>query len=105
MAGPFGLPIALASVAALGAIVAGATQMVDDGIADSSRGPFTITDSYGKMAMTAKGDNLAVSPNINKGGGDDRMISLLERIANKDSNVYMDSQKVGTSLAVATNRV
>jgi len=55
--------------------------------------------------MTAKGDNLAVSPNINKGGGDDRMISLLERIANKDSNVYMDSQKVGTSLAVATNRV
>jgi len=105
MAGPFGLPIALASVAALGAIVAGATQMVDDGIADSSRGPFTITDSYGKMAMTAKGDNLAVSPNINKGGGDDRMISLLERIASKDSNVYMDSQKVGTSLAVATNRV
>lgn len=105
MAGPFGLPIALASVAALGAIVAGATQMVDDGIADSSRGPFTITDSYGKMAMTAKGDNLAVSPNINKGGGDDRMISLLEKIASKDSNVYMDSQKVGTSLSVATNRV
>ena len=105
MAGPFGLPIAIAGAAALGAVVAGATQMVDDGIADSSRGPFTITDSYGKMAMTAKGDNLAVSPNINKGGGDDRMISLLERIANKDSNVYMDSQKVGTSLAVATNRV
>jgi len=105
MAGPFGLPIAIAGAAALGAVVAGATQMVGDGIADSSRGPFTITDSYGKMAMTAKGDNLAVSPNINKGGGDDRMISLLEKIANKDSNVYMDSQKVGTSLAVATNRV
>jgi hypothetical protein len=80
-------------------------QSVDDGIADSSRGPFTITDAYGKMAMTAKGDNLAVSPNINKGGGDDRMISLLEKIASKDSNVYMDSQKVGTSLALATNRV
>jgi hypothetical protein len=105
MAGPFGLPIAIAGAAALGAIVAGATQMVDDGIADSSRGPFTITDSYGKMAMTAKGDNLAVSPNINKGGGDDRMISLLEKIASKDSNVYMDSQKVGTSLSVATNRI
>ena len=105
MAGPFGLPIAIAGAAALGAVVAGATQMVDDGIADSSRGPFTITDAYGKMAMTAKGDNLAVSPNINKGGGDDRMISLLEKIASKDSNVYMDSQKVGTSLSVATNRV
>jgi hypothetical protein len=83
----------------------GAVQSVEDGIADSSRGPFTITDSYGKMAMTAKGDNLAVSPNINKGGGDDRMISLLEKIASKDSNVYMDSQKVGTSLSVATNRI
>jgi hypothetical protein len=105
MAGPFGLPIAIAGAAALGAVVAGATQMVDDGIADSSRGPFTITDAYGKMAMTAKGDNLAVSPNINKGGGDDRMISLLEKIASKDSNVYMDSQKVGTSLSVATNRI
>jgi hypothetical protein len=105
MAGPFGLPIAIAGAAALGTVVAGATQMVDDGIADSSRGPFTITDAYGKMAMTAKGDNLAVSPNINKGGGDDRMISLLEKIASKDSNVYMDSQKVGTSLSVATNRV
>jgi hypothetical protein len=105
MAGPFGLPIAIAGAAALGTVVAGATQMVDDGIADSSRGPFTITDAYGKMAMTAKGDNLAVSPNINKGGGDDRMISLLEKIASKDSNVYMDSQKVGTSLSVATNRI
>jgi hypothetical protein len=83
----------------------GAVQSVEDGIADSSRGPFTITDAYGKMAMTAKGDNLAVSPNINKGGGDDRMISLLEKIASKDSNVYMDSQKVGTSLSVATNRI
>jgi hypothetical protein len=57
----------------------GAVQSVEDGIADSSRGPFTITDAYGKMAMTAKGDNLAVSPNINKGGGDDRMISLTRK--------------------------
>jgi hypothetical protein len=62
-----------------------AVQSVDDGIADSSRGPFTITDAYGKMAMTAKGDNLAVSPNINKGGGDDRMLSVLERIVGKNS--------------------
>lgn len=107
---PFGIgiPIGVAAVAGLLAAVGAGVSMaqgVEDGIADSSRGPFTITDSYGKMAMTAKGDNLAVSPNINKGGGDDKMISLLERIANKDSNVYMDSQKVGTSLSVATNRI
>ena len=104
MAGPYGLPIAIASAAALGGLVSSA-QSVEDGIADSSRGPFTITDSYGAMAMTAKGDNLAVSPNINKGGGDDRMISLLEKIASKDSNVYMDSSKVGTSMAIATSRI
>ena len=92
--GGFGLPVALAGAAALGGLIASA-QSVEDGIADSSRGPFTITDSFGKMAMTAKGDNLAVSPNISQGGGEEnKMIALLERIANKDSNVYMDSQNL-----------
>ena len=102
MAGAFGLPIALAGAAALGTLISSA-QSVEDGIADSSRGPFTITDSFGKMAMTAKGDNLAVSPNISQGGGgeENKMIALLERIANKDSNVYMDSQKVGNKLSTS----
>ena len=45
----------------------GATQPVQDGIAPSDRGPFTITDSYGTTAITAKGDGIAVSPNINQG--------------------------------------
>jgi len=40
-------------------------QNVDDGIAPASKGPFTITDSYGATAITSKGDGLAVSPNIN----------------------------------------
>jgi len=58
------------------------------------------------MATTTSGDSLMASPNVGKGGGGDgKMIALLEKIANKNSNVYMDSQKVGTSLAVATNRV
>lgn len=108
------LTFGLGAIAILGAIglVAGAvksftsdTQEVQDGIADSSRGPFSITDAYGATAITAKGDSLAVSPNVRRGGDDGRMIALLEKIANKDSNVYMDSQKVGTSLAVATSRV
>ncbi len=100
--GGFGLPVALAGAAALGGLIASA-QSVEDGIADSSRGPFTITDSFGKMAMTAKGDNLAVSPNISQGGsgGENKMIALLERLANKDSNVYMDSQKVGNKLSTS----
>jgi hypothetical protein len=106
MAGPFGLPLALAGAAALGGLIAGATQMVQDGIADSSRGPFTITDSYGKMAMTAKGDSLAVSPNINKGTNDDgKMLSVLEKIANKNTDVYMDSSKVGYAESLSYSKL
>jgi hypothetical protein len=40
------------------------SQSVQDGIADSGRGPFAVTDKFGATAITAKGDNLAVSPNI-----------------------------------------
>jgi hypothetical protein len=45
----------------------GATQSVQDGIAPPDRGPFTVTDSYGATAITARGDGIAVSPNINQG--------------------------------------
>ncbi|MCF8494148.1 MAG: hypothetical protein K9G65_01975, partial [Rickettsiaceae bacterium] len=41
-------------------------QQPQDGIAPSSKGPFTITDAYGATAITAKGDGLAISPNINR---------------------------------------
>jgi hypothetical protein len=37
-------------------------QQVKDGV--SNTGPFTITDGYGKTAVTAVGDKLAVSPNV-----------------------------------------
>lgn len=79
-------------------------QSVQDGIADSARGPFSITDAYGATAVTAKGDSLAVSPNVRRGGDDGRMIALLEKIANKNSNVYMDSQKVGTTMAMGYSK-
>jgi hypothetical protein len=68
---PFGIgiPIAAAAVAGLFATINSAKQQaVADGIAPPGNGPFTITDSYGRTAVTATGDGLAVSPNINKGG-------------------------------------
>jgi hypothetical protein len=101
------LGIALAGAGVAGLYAASQkAQSVEDGIADSSRGPFTITDSYGKMAMTAKGDNLAVSPNINSGGGSDsKMLSVLEQIAKKDSNVYMDSSKVGYAESLSYSKL
>jgi hypothetical protein len=58
------LLIGLGGTGILGQIDAMDLSGVEDGIAPASKGPFTITDSYGNMAITAKGDSLAVSPNI-----------------------------------------
>jgi hypothetical protein len=63
---------ALAGLAVAGTVAAGlysltkSNQEVEDGMAPASRGPFTITDSFGATAITAKGDGLAVSPNIQR---------------------------------------
>ncbi len=103
--GPAGLAIAGAGVGLMLAGIAKAqssAQKVNDGIAPAGKGPFTITDAYGATAITAKGDGVAVSPNITKGGGSDsnrRMEMLLEKLVMKDSNVYMDSDKVGSAFA------
>jgi hypothetical protein len=40
-------------------------QNIKDGYSDSSDGPFEITNKYGETAVTAVGDKIAVSPNIN----------------------------------------
>jgi myosin heavy subunit len=64
--GPLGLAAAIGGVATMGTLIA---QNVSDGIAPAGNGPFTITDGYGRTAITARGDGLAVSPNINNGGG------------------------------------
>jgi len=42
------------------------SQQVQDGMAPSNKGPFTITDNFGATAITSAGDSLAVSPNINR---------------------------------------
>jgi hypothetical protein len=48
-----------------GTTEAGRASRVEDGIAPSSKGPFTITDKYGATSGTTVGDGLYVSPNIN----------------------------------------
>ena len=83
MTGGAALPAVLSGAAAFG--VTKGVQGVNDVIAPSSQGPFTITDSYGATAVTAKGDNVVVSPNVSQGGSSDgitkaqanEMISLL----------------------------
>jgi hypothetical protein len=48
----------------LGNKIFGEKQPVEDGIAPSNQGPFTIRNKYGQTAVTAVGDNIAVSPNM-----------------------------------------
>jgi hypothetical protein len=111
--GPLGLAVAGASVGGLFAALSqasGQAQSVQDGIAPSSKGPFTIMDSYGGMAVTAQGDNIVASPNINRSSGvsndeQRRTNMLLEKLLAKDSNLYMDSQRVGTVLSMGKSRL
>ena len=72
---PVGLAIGLASLAVIGAVIGKlvssakdevGADLIEDGIAPASKGPFTITDSFGATAITARGDGLAVSPNITR---------------------------------------
>jgi hypothetical protein len=99
---------AAAGVSALGgaALGLGTAAVVGDGMAPSSKGPFTITDSYGATAVTTKGDNVVVSPNVSQGGSSDgitkaqanEMISLLKQVANKDFSINMDGRKLNSAM-------
>jgi len=77
-----GFSIAAGVAVATGAVI-GAVQMVNDGIAPASNGPFTITDRYGATAVTANGDGLAVSPNINTGSNNKETNDLLRQLIAK----------------------
>lgn len=106
---PFGvgIPLAIGATAGLLATIASAkssAQQVNDGIAPPGNGPFTITDAYGATAITAAGDGVAVSPNINSGGNNmeqKRTNMLLERLLAKDTNINMDGRKLNDSMSVS----
>jgi hypothetical protein len=85
-----------------------ATQIVEDGIASSSKGPFTITDKFGATAITAKGDSLAVSPNVNNASFDlTPMIQAINEVKNAISSladrpiyttITLDGRALGTAV-------
>ena len=52
---------------ATGAFKSAKSSTVEDGMAPSSKGPFTIMDKFGATSVTTMGDNVVVSPNVNKG--------------------------------------
>ena len=68
--------------------------LVEDGIAPSSKGPFTITDSYGATAITSRGDGLAVSPNIRRE----------ERNQSQTTSVAIDYEKLADAIARGAER-
>jgi len=103
-------------IAATGVFDSAKPQEVKDGIAPSDKGPFTITDAYGATAITSKGDGLAVSPNINKGGGGSTdfspMIAAInevkasvDKLYSKDTTINMDGKRVGTTLTQGSYKV
>lgn len=113
--GPIGLIAAGVATAALTAAAMSATQSVQDGIAPSSKGPFTITDKYGATAVTATGDGLAVSPNIRTTSNTqqsppaidyDKMAQAMSRVqvqTNLDGvNV---SRRLQTPMGIATRKI
>jgi hypothetical protein len=69
------------------------SQKPKDGIAPSSKGPFTITDAYGATAITATGDGLAISPNI-------RQESI-----NRPSAPSIDMSSVTNTISALSNAV
>ena len=99
----------LATAGAVGAISSMAT--VEDGVAPPGKGPFTITDRFGATDITAAGDGIAVSPNINTqggAGGNANMSEtnmLLKQILSKEGTVQMDSTEVGTAFSVGSRQI
>ena len=87
-------------------------QQVEDGIAKSG-GPFQIRNKYGQTAVTAAGDKLAVSPNVNNGSPMDlspmidainQVTAAVHKLEQKSWNVNLDSKAVGTGLMQKTYR-
>ena len=101
-----GIPgLGAAAIGGATALLVGGAQYVGDGISPPGRGPFTITDSYGKTAVTAQGDGVVVSPNISQGSSNaetKRTNQLLEALLNKPApKVQMDSIEVGTVVGMS----
>lgn len=105
---------ALAGLAVAGAAVAGVSSLIqktEDGLAPSSKGPFTITDKFGAMAVTKEGDSLAVSPNIRAGsqaaagGGSTQTDGLLKEligVVKTGAKIDIDGQNVGKAMVMGT---
>ena len=95
-----GMILAGSAAAAGIAYLASQSQEVEDGIAPAGGGPFTITDKFGATAITAAGDGIAVSPNINSGGGGGDNSGLMTAINELRSAVNALANKPAPAMAI-----
>ena len=88
-----------------------ALQNVSDGMIKPGSGPFTITDGFGRTAITDKNDGIAVSPNISRdntssGGTDMRTTNaLLRQLVAKREVVEIDGTNAGTAFGTSARRI
>jgi len=110
---PFAAIAGLATAGIVGAYLNSKTQGVEDGIAPAGNGPFTVTDGFGRTAVTAKGDGLAVSPNINRvqqpqQADNSALIAAINRqtdvIANKNYTPTLQTVIGGSVVATAATQ-
>lgn len=103
-------PLVVGGILATAATV-GTISSIEDGVAPPGSGPFTIQDKFGATTITAAGDGLAVSPNINTTGGAGGNANmgetnmLLKQILSKEGTVKMDSTDVGTAFSVGSRQI
>jgi hypothetical protein len=104
------LTFGLGTIAVGAAVFAGLAMMnkakkqattVNDAISPSGYGDRILSTPKGSISLN-NNDTLVAGTNLGGGnsGQSDKMIGLLEQIANKQTNINMDGYKVGTALAL-----
>ena len=108
---PFGLgiPAAIATVAGMGAAIAGASSVIgtaDDMIAPPGYGDRILSTPKGSIALNNQ-DSVVAGTNLGGGGGNSmsETNALLNQILNKQGTVKMNATSVGTAFNVNSRQI
>ena len=108
---PFGLgiPAAIATVAGMGAAIAGASSVIgtaDDMIAPPGYGDRILSTPKGSIALNNQ-DSVVAGTNLGGGGGNSmsETNALLNQILNKQGTVKMNATSVGTAFSVNSRQI
>jgi hypothetical protein len=102
MAGPFGLPIALAGAAALGGLIGGVSSMVGD-INSPADGKTQISTKEGGLFELSKNDDVVAFPGASKALNNPTQI--ISPSTPQQSSPMIDYERLGAHLANAVSKV